>query len=470
MSRHAQLPKKLLSAVSGNIRMFAGASALGLAVLFATSRADAQSIYIRNVTIIDASDPRPRPEQSVTITDGYIVDVGPFARRPPGATIVEGSGMFLIPGLWDMHVHLDVPAGRELLEAYVVNGVTGVRDMAGRWETLTGWRSEIRAGKLTGPRIYASGPYLEGNPQPIPHIVVRTPEDAQRGVDSLKKLGVDVVKIHTGLSRGSFLAAASRARELNIPFAGHVPRSVSAMEASEAGMRSLEHLLTIPTPCTPAESLVLGPQFRVQAVLGPCSSNALSPIWATLAYNRTWVTPTYVAAYEISNWPNRAVPGDEYAQFLPDTLKKFVQWIFPMPDSIPPGADRVGKIMFDKRVALAGEMRRAGVHLLAGTDAPLRNSPPGFGLAEELATFARGGVSLYDILRIATWEPASYFAATDSIGTVKVGQVADLVLLRENPLRDVKAYRSVEAVIAGGRLIDKKGRESILEKLRRGSQ
>jgi imidazolonepropionase-like amidohydrolase len=461
------MKKRFIVSARFRLNPFRSAHVLAVAVAVVATPVEAQSIYIRNATIIDASDPRPRPEQSVVIKDGKIIEVGPFARRPSDATLVDGSGMFLIPGMWDMHVHLDVPGGRDLLEAFVVNGVTGVRDMAGTWATLTGWRSEIRAGKLTGPRIYASGPYIEGGPQPmIPHIEVRTREDARRAVDSLWKLGVDVVKIHGALTREEYFGAADRARELKIPFAGHVPRVVGAMAASDAGQRSLEHLLTIPTPCTPAESTVLVPQFQVQRVLGPCSSLPLDPLFATFATNKTWITPTYVAALEISNWPRREVPGDAYAEFLPRQLRSFVAEIFPLPAGIPEGADRVGKIMFDKRVNLAGEMNKAKVKLLAGTDSPLRNSPPGFAFANELAHLADGGVPLSDILRIATWEPASYWAAADSMGAVKAGFVADLVLLRENPLRDVKAYRSVEAVIAGGRLIDKRGREAILEKLR----
>jgi hypothetical protein len=255
-----------------------------------------------------------------------------------------------------------------------------------------------------------------------------------------------------------------------MPFSGHVPRAVSAAEASDSGQRTLEHLLTIPTPCTPAESIALQPRFPVQRVFHPCTSASLRPLFAKLAKNGTWVTPTYVAAYEIAQWPKRALPGDAYAPFLPDTLKKFVLWLFPMPDSIPPDADVTGRALYDKRLALAGAMRRAGVPLLTGTDAPLRNSPPGFGLVEELAQFVKGGVSLFDVLKSATWEPARYLAATDSMGTVQAGRVADLVLLREDPLRDVRAYRAIEAVVARGRMYDAKAREAMLARLRAASR
>jgi imidazolonepropionase-like amidohydrolase len=448
-------------------RLLAAIFGLGSGI---ASALPSQTLFIKNATVIDARSAVPRRGENVVVRGGKIVEAGPRVTQPSGAQVVDAAGLYLIPGLWDMHVHLDVPAGRVLLEAYVVNGVTGVRDMAGDWARLTGWRGEIRSGKTIGPRIIASGPYLEGNPQPIPHIEVKSPAAAEKAVDSLKKLGVDLVKIHTGLSRESYFAAARRARQLKMPFAGHVPRVVGAIDAADSGQRSVEHLLTVPTPCTPAESIALLPRFPVQRVFGPCTSQSLAPIYSAFVRNHTWVTPTYVAAVEIATWPKRALPGDAFAQFLPDTLKKFVLELFPMPDSIPADADIVGKRMYDKRLMLAGAMVRAGVHLLAGTDAPLRNSPPGFGLAEELVQIAKGGVPLFDVLKIATWEPASYLAATDSMGTVQAGRVADLVLLRENPLTDVKAYRSIEAVIAAGRLHDAPGRKAILDRLRARSR
>jgi len=423
---------------------------------------------ITHATVIDASSPAPRTEQTIVIRGNKIVAVGPTATtaRPPGSRQIDVNGRFVIPGLWDMHAHTDAPGGKGLLAAYVYNGVTGVRDMAGDWNTITAWRSAIGAGKLDGPRIYTSGPYLDGNDQPIAHILVKTAADARGGVDSLRKLGVDVVKFHTGLTRETFFAAARRARELHLPFAGHVPRVVSAIEASDSGMRSIEHMLTIPIPCTKAESIALAPRFPVQRVLGPCTSESLEPIFVALAKNHTWVTPTYVAQVEVAYWPKRELPGDAYAPYIPDTLKKFVAAIFPMPDSIPADADVVGRAMFDKRVALAGAMNRAGVHLLAGTDSPLRNSPPGFGLAEELRLFAKGGLSLFDVLKVATWEPASYFDILATAGTVEPGKFADLVILDANPLVDVANYRSVSSVVANGRLYDLAARRIILGRLR----
>ncbi len=435
-----------------------------LCVLGATSRLPAQcTLGVTNVGVVDGSDSVVRRDQTVLIAGSRITHVGPArTTRAACERVLDGRGKFLIPGLWDMHVHTAVLAGRGVLALYVVNGVTGVRDMAGEWSTLSQWRGEIARGALVGPRIVASGPYLEGADVPIAHILARNPDEGRAAVDSLVRTGVDFVKVHGRLSRETYFAIARRARERGIAFAGHVSQAIGAAAASDSGQRSIEHLLGIPAPCTPAESLALRPRFQVQAAIGRCSSQDLAPLYARFVRNETWVTPTFTAAYEIAHWPWRDLPGDSVARFLPDTLRRFVLSIFPMPDSIPPGADSVGHAMFAKRLAQVGAMHRAGVRILTGTDAPLRNSPPGFGLHEELELLAKGGLSPFEILRAATLEPSRYLGTTDSLGTVAAGKLADLVLLDANPLDDIRNTRRIAAVVANGRLFDAAARSGIL--------
>jgi imidazolonepropionase-like amidohydrolase len=385
------------------------------------------------------------------------------ATRPPaGARVVDGRGKFLIPGLWDMHVHTAMIGGREMLGLYVANGVTGVRDMAGDWDTLSTWRRDITRGRLVGPRLILAGPYLEGGDVPVPHILTRTPDEGRAGVDSLVKLGVDFVKVHGQLTPATYFAIARRARERGIPFAGHVSRTVGSLAASDSGQRSIEHLLAVPAPCTVAESIALQPRYPVQGALGRCSTQDLAPLYARFVKNQTWVTPTFVAQVEVAAWPGHAVPGDSLAHYLPDTLRKFVAHIFPMPDSIPPGADSVGRAMLAKRLAQVATMHRAGVRVLTGTDAPLRNSPPGFGLHEELILLVRGGMSPFDVLRAATWESANYLEALDSLGTIAPGKLADLVLLDANPLRDIGNTRRIVAVVANGRYFNAADRKKLI--------
>ena len=426
-----------------------------LSLLLLLQAAPPPVVAITHVTVIDGTDPAPRPDQTVVLRGRHIVAVGPARATavPPGSRVLDGRGRFLIPGLWDMHVHTDVPAGREVLRLYVQNGVLSVRDMAGAWAQLTAWRRDIAAGRLIGPRIMASGPYLEGGEIGIPHLLARTPDEARAAVDSLSRLGVDLVKLHGQLSRESWFAALRAARERGLRTGGHVPRSITAEEASDSGLGSLEHLLQIPISCTPAESLALAPRFPIQGMLGRCTSADLAPLFARLVRNGTAVVPTQVAAYEISRWPLTDLPGDAYARHLPDTLRRFVARIFQIPPGVPPDAYRTGEALFAKRLALVGAMHRAGVVLLAGTDAPLRNSPPGFGLHEELALLVRAGLPPFAALRAATLAPARWFGMQDSLGTLAPGQLADLVLLDANPLSDIRNVARIRAVVQQGRVL-----------------
>jgi len=437
---------------------------LALAATSVTSARAQTPIAITGVTVIDGSDSVPRLNQTVVVRGNRIASVEATARAqvPSGARVIDGRGKFLVPGFWDMHVHTAIAGGRPLLSLYVANGVTGVRDMAGAWDTLTTWRREIVAGRLVGPRIVASGPYLEGGDVPIPHLNARNAEEARVGVDSLVALGVDFIKVHSQLNAASYFAIARRARERGIVFAGHVPRVVGSGAASDSGQKSIEHLLAIPAECTIADSIALQPRFAVQGALGRCSSENLAPLYAKFVRNGTYVTPTFTAQVEVAYWPTRALPGDSLAHYLPKAVRDYVAEIFPMPDSIPPRADSAGRAMLQKRLQQVAAMQRAGVHILTGTDAPLRNSPPGFGLHEEMALLARGGMSPFEVLRAATIEPARYFGMLDSAGTVAAGKVADLVLLDANPLLDMGNTRRISAVIANGRVFAGKDRERLL--------
>ena len=417
---------------------------------------DTQALVFTHVSVVDGRSSAPADDRTVVVRGRRIVAVGPAAstRLPRGATVVNARGKFLVPGLWDMHVHTVVPGGRDVLALYVVNGVTGVRDMAGDWPTLETWRREIDSGRLVGPRIVASGPYLEGGDVPIPHLLVRRPEDAQPAVDSLVRLGVDFIKVHSQLTRDTYFAIARAARLRHVTFVGHVPRSVTAAEASDSGQHSIEHLLTIPNSCTADEAQALEPRFPVQSVFGKCTSESLTPLFARFVHNDTWMVPTLVAQLEVALWPTRELPGDSLSHYLPDTLVRYVAAIFPMPPDIPPGADVVGRALFEKRIAVVAAMHRAGVHVLPGTDAPLRNSPPGFGLHEELGYLVRAGFSPFEVLRAATLEPAQFLGAADSLGTIAPGKLADLVLLDASPLEDVANLRRISGVMANGRFFD----------------
>lgn len=424
-----------------------------------------QLVAITHATVIDMTGAPARGDMTVVVRGDRITAVGPAAttRAPAGSRVIDGRGKFLIPGLWDMHVHTVVPGGRPLLALYVATGVTGVRDMASDWPTIQRWRKEIEAGSLVGPRIVASGPYLEGRASPIVHIEVRTPDDARNAVDSLARLGVDFVKVHSAVPRDAFFAAAREARTRHLALAGHLSPGVSVAEASDSGQRSLEHLLGFPSRCTAAESVATaGIDPLRRAVFGRCTTADQSALYAQLARNGTWVTPTLTAAYEFAILPERALPADSLGRYIPDSLRVYIGEIFgPMPD-LPRDASGVGRQMFARRQRTVGAIHRGGVALLAGTDAPMRNSPPGFGLHEELVNLVQSGLSPLAALRSATYEPARYLGALDSLGTVAAGKLADLVLLDASPLDDIRNTRRVAAVLTRGRVYQRPELDALL--------
>ena len=337
-----------------------------------------------------------------------------------------------------MHVHTSIIGGRNLLALYVANGVTGVRDMAGDWETLTGWRKEIAAGRLVGPRIVASGPYLEGGDVPIPHILTRTPDEGRAGVDSLVKLGVDFIKVHGQLTRETYFAIARRARERGIVVRGACV--ARRRFGGRVGLGPTKHRASVGDPRAVHACRV----DRAAADASRCRER-----WAD-ARRRTSRRCTRAScaitrgsrrpsprSMKSPSGPATPFPATRSRTICPRRCESTSPKIFPMPDSIPPGADSVGRAMFAKRLRQVATMYRAGVQVLTGTDAPLRNSPPGFGLHEELELLVRGGLTPFEALRAATLEPANYFVMRDSVGAVAPGQLADLVLLDANPLRDI---------------------------------
>jgi Amidohydrolase family len=418
-------------------------------------------IAITHVTVIDMTGAPPRADQTVVIQGRRIVSVGRDP-APDGATPVDGRGRYLIPGLWDMHVHLTVPGGEALLSLFVANGVTGVRDMDDSLSLARAWQRRIGAGTLVGPRMVLAGPYLEGGPVPIPHLLVTTPESGRAAVDSLAALGVDFVKVHNRLSRAAYFAIADEVKRRGLTFAGHLPDSVSIVEASDAGQRSLEHLFGFASVCSPEERAALTPVHPVQRFLGGCADTDPLPGFRHLAANGTWVVPTLVVMRSLALLPDTIQPADSTNRYRSPALRQLEKMMMSPPKDVPPGADVIGRRIFAKRVELLGILHRAGVPLMTGSDSPGTGVLAGFSLHDELALFVAGGISPMDALRAATYEPARYFEALDSLGTVEPGKLADLVLLDADPLADIHNTRRIAAVIWNGHLMDRDARRRTL--------
>jgi Amidohydrolase family len=432
-----------------------------------------QLVALTHATVIDISTGTANRDQTIIVDGRRIAAVGPAATTPTPAhaRVMDLRGRFVIPGLWDMHVHNDVPGGGALLALYVVHGVTGVRDMNGALENLRRWQREISAGTRAGPRMFASGPYIVGARVPVPHVEVHTVAEAVIAVDALATLGVDFIKVHTALSADAFFTVAREARRKGIPFAGHVMAPVTPLQASDSGLRSAEHLSGFPNECTSNDSTTFARAIPLQRLLlGGCTSEPQAPIYEHIARNGMWITPTLTVQMPLSELQVPAQPGSLSASYYSDSLLFMMREHMGLPSSRPAAARKAGRAMFAKRVAMVGTMHRSGIAILAGTDAPIAPSPPGVALHDELELLVRAGLTPLEALHAATIEPARYFAATDSLGSVAAGKLADLVVLDADPLRDIRNVRRIHMVVADGRIYDAEARSVLLDGVKQAAR
>src|SRR5690348_1619108 len=281
-------------------------------------------VTIANVTIIDTTGGPPQLHRTVTVRKGVIHEIrdSTLPKHKERGVEVNGTGKYLIPGLWDMHVHMVFgdwfPRGKEVtLPLFIANGITGVRDMGGELDVLQEWRKEISAGTLIGPRMVLSGPMLDG-PQPrFPSsIAIKTPEDGRRAVDDLKKRGADFIKLQSLIPRDAVFAIADEAKKQGITFVGHVPDSVRASEMSNAGQKSFEHLIGIFEGSSPLEDEFLKGGKSEGKFLSTYDAKRADALFALLAKNQTWQCPTLV-------WERGGNLIDQ-ADFAHDTRAKYV--------------------------------------------------------------------------------------------------------------------------------------------------
>ena len=463
-------------------------------------------LVISNANVIDVVSGNILPSQDVVIkadTITYIVDHRSITIQTNET--VDGTGKYLIPGLWDMHTHTSsIPITRNIfLPIFIANGVTGIRNMASdcfdsaKFNCIregfadpypsifefNSWKEEIKAGTLIGPQIVAGSAQLDGPGDEVSTpLKPGTPEHAREHARILKERGVDLAKIYNFIPRDAYFAFADEANRIGLPFAGHVPEGVKASEASELGQRSIEHaaFTNVAEECSAREDEL---RRRLRAELDSDEPDIMSVwlemieshdtikcarVYETFVRNGTWVTPTLIN----SDWlPDEIAYDwreDPRLRYLPREERKYWDDDEEEPDSFQGNANARKLALFEHAVTLA--QHRAGVPLLAGSDSGGRGVFTGFGLHDELRVLVAIGLTEAEALRTATLEPAKYLNALETQGTVQVGKVADLVLLNANPLEDITNTQKIEAVVAMGRYFDRKSLDEILEKVAREAQ
>ncbi len=424
--------------------------------------AQAQSaIAFTHVTVIDGTGAAPRTDMVVVVTGDRISAVAKVGdvRVPEGTQIVDATGKFLIPGLWNMHVHsVSYEEGEKAFPEVLAWGITGVRDMGAAKEDVLRLRTETVEGTLLGPRMVVAGPLLQG---PLPPSLAKLPllqavsseKEAKEVVSSLKQTGVDFIKVQDSLPREIYFAIASEAARQQIPFAGHIPPAISAWEASTAGQKSIEHLggthYGVLVACADSESQLHAEvrgimQSEVEAafqgrdpdnsrlfraaftkrLLQAYSERKAVTLFRLFVKNNTWQVPTLVALQGL--WRR---------------------------DDLSEEDNRYGKRIRLKEFEIVNGMRKAHVRVMAGTDGPMAHAAQN--LHDELALLVEAGFTPMEALQTATRNPAEFLGLSHSLGTIQKGKLADLVLLDANPLESILNTRKIRAVVVIGRYLNR---------------
>jgi len=437
---------------------------------------------IKNVAIVDTRIGTVLTDRSVVIEGTRITSHGPNAEIvvPDGAKLIDGSGKFLIPGFWDMHIHTsgDAETRNAMLPLLIANGITGARSMAADCLIKGGecnatiydvnkWRQEINTGTLVGPRLIASSFYTEG-PDSLEESSVENPgtaEHARAYARLMNGRGIDLIKVYSGMYREAFFALADEARALGLEFGGHVPLTVEASEASDAGLSTIEHITGFLEECS-TQGEALRPTL-VASYSNPAEfyytlielaetfdDQKCQQLYERLARNGTWHVPTLCTEgfYDGLESPRGEWRDDPNLKYVPrnevelwENLEKgYFEGVEDYKQALQPH--------YEKSFEITYGTYHAGVRMLAGSDAGEYGIVWGFSLHDELQYLVAAGLSEVEALRAATSSAAKYRGMEEQLGTIEEGKLADLVLLNANPLDDISNTQAIDTVIANGRV------------------
>jgi imidazolonepropionase-like amidohydrolase len=407
----------------------------------------AETVVFRDVNVVSMTSPKIAEKQTVIVRNGKIdAIVKAGAAVPEGATVVDASGKYLMPGLAEMHGHIPPPnAPKNLLDdvlyLYLANGITTVRGMLGHDGQLT-LKQYQQEGQLESPNLYVAGPALSGQ-------AVKSPQDAIDKVRAIKKEGWDLVKIQEGLTLEEYDAAAKTAKAEGIRFAGHVPDSVGVLHAIEMGQETFDHIdgyVEYAAPNGKIDPKKLADLVKRSKAAGVWIVPT-SALWKVL-YNGIPLE-TLRAYPELKYVPSQAV--DTWARMYKSRANDL--------------SEEQVKTIIANRTAVLRALHEGGVRILMGTDAPQQFSVPGYSLHREMREMAEAGMSNYEILKSGTANVGEYFKKQDSFGTIEPGRRADLVLLNGNPLADLANVDKIEGVMIRGRWYSREAIDTRLAKI-----
>ena len=440
-----------------------------------------QTLVIRDVAIVDMNTGAVSPHNGIAIRGDRIVAVGPLSkiRIPAPMKTISGAGKFVIPGLWDMHVHLWYKDNQFPL--YLANGVTGVRDMGSSMKQIHAWRAEMKRGQLLGPRIVACGSPVTGVGHKshirMPLIELRSPQEARHAFDVLDdQMEVDCINVLSDVSKTSYQAVAEVSRHWGVPIVGHVPDSMTAMEAAFARQSTMEHLFGLMLACSSdedslrdkrAEALRKGDaaaMARVDtAVLETYDQRKASVLFDRFRIYDVRQTPTLVMRRRMAFLNVQELLDSPHLRYVDQSIRRSWPDISKNEGALSAEQQLVVRKEYERLLTLVRDMDRASVPILAGTDTGDPFTVPGFELHDELELLVKAGLTPLHALRSATVEPARLIRQESTLGVVKPQYLADLVLLDANPILDIRNTRRVSAVVVNGQYLSKSDLAGMLQ-------
>ena len=426
-----------------------------------------QEIVFRSVNVIPMDKEQVLLNQTVVIKNGAITAIGDPAKTKfsTNAIVIDGNGKYLIPGLAEMHAHVppidDIEPMKEVVLLFALKGVTTIRGMLGHPRHLE-LRSKLQAGEIIGPRFYTSGPSFSGNS-------VKTAEGGAEMVRQQKQAGYDFLKLHPGLTKETFAAISKTAKEVNIPFAGHVSYDVGVWRAIDAGYATIDHLDGFVESLVPGIENIPEQENGAFAMFSAARADTgrIPKLMTALREKNIWVVPTQALAerwFAPDKTPEALKNEPEMIYMQPATLASWVNTKKNLMSNAKYDPAAITRFIALRR-KLIYECNKKGVGLLLGSDAPQVFDVPGFSIHHELQYMVDAGLSPYEALRTGTVNVAAFYKRSNDMGTIKTGAVSDLVLLGGNPLKEIHQTKNIEGVMVGNQWLSKEYIDSELKKL-----
>ncbi|MFM8368594.1 MAG: amidohydrolase family protein [Chloroflexota bacterium] len=427
---------------------------------------------ITDVTVVDVEKGALIPNQTVLIMNNRVDKIGLQGEMPipSDAQVVNGHGLYLIPGLVDAHVHyFDAPITGRVL---IANGVLLVRDMGMPNEYILPLRDELNQGKILGPEMIATGYILDGDPPMIPQISmgIKTPEEAKMAVRKQADAGVDMIKVYSILEKDVFLAILAEADVCGLKVVGHVPESIYIEDAAAAGLDSAEHwfgfekiiarLLGEPVRLTFSG---MSSQMHYFDRLDEVDPAMLEKVYQNLRESGLTVVPTVVTFKNFPSQHTLEAANILHGEYITSDLFNIwrSQWS---------GQSNIPESIWQNWARMVAGMHRSGIPLMVGTDLMVPGIVPGFAVHDEMEIWQEAGIPAVDILRSATLIPAIFMGLGDRLGSIREGKTASMILLRGNPLQDIRNAQQIEGVFLRGVYYDREALDRFLDEAKAMAQ